>query len=172
MRVVLSLLGVGLAASVAASSQLAPAEEFLGCREVESERLRLECYDGIADRLMAELEASVAPAALDAPKTPDAAETEPENLFGMSAEGKSAIIAEASGVVEVDEVVARVTRVVKDGRGRLVLVLDNQQRWRQVSSERFKIKVGDEVVIREAALGSFALQQRSGGRKTKVRRQD
>jgi len=158
MRVTLSLLGVGLAASVTASSQLAPAEEFLGCREVESERLRLECYDGIADRLMAELEASVAPAALDASKTPEAAETESANLFGKSA--------------GVEEIVARVTRVVKDGRGRLDLVLDNQQRWRQVSSERFKVKVGDEVVIRKAALGSFALQQRSGGRKTKVRRQD
>lgn len=167
MRVTLLLLGVGLAASAPASSQLAPVEEFLGCREVESERLRLECYDGIADRLMAE--ASVTPAALEASKNPEAAETESENLFGKSAEGTSAIIA---GVEEVDEVVARVTRVVKDGRGRLVLVLDNQQRWRQVSSERFRIKVGDEVVIRDAAMGSFVLQQRSGGRKIKVRRQD
>ena len=149
MCVTFILLAIGLAANAQASGQLASAEEFLGCREVETERLRLECYDGIADRLVAELEASVAPVALDAPKTPAAA-----------------------GVEEFDEVVARVIRVVKDGRGRFVLVLDNQQRWRQVSSERFKIKVGDEVVIREAALGSFVLQQRSGGRKTKVRRQD
>ena len=172
MCVTFILLAIGLAANAQASGQLASAEEFLGCREVETERLRLECYNGIADRLVAELEAAVAPVALDAPKTPEAAATESENLFGKSAEGTSAIIAEAAGVEEVDEIVARVTRVVKDGRGRLVLVLDNQQRWRQVSSERFKIKVGDEVVIRDAALGSFVLQQRSGGRKTKVRRQD
>lgn len=161
MRFKLSLLGVCLAASVQASSHFESAGEFLGCRDVESERLRLECYDGIADRLMAEPETSVAPVAVDAPKTPETAAAEPENLFGKSAESE-----------DVDEVVARVIRVVKDGRGRFVLVLDNQQRWRQIGSDRFKIKVGDEVVIRPAALGSFALQQRSGGRKTKVRRED
>ena len=172
MRITLSLLGVGLAASVLAPSHFASAGEFLGCLGVESERLRLECYDGSAGRLTAELDASVAPAASDAPKGTEAAETEPENLFGKSAEDTSAIIAEAAGAEEFNEVVARVTRVVRDSRGRFLLVLDNQQRWRQVSSERFNIKAGDEIIIREAALGSLALQQRSGGRKTKVRRQD
>lgn len=169
MRLILLLVGVCYAVGVQASSHLASDGEFLGCRDVESERLRLECYDGIADRLMAEPETSVAPLAVGAPITPETAETEPENLFGKSAEDTSAIIAEAE---DVDEAVARVIRVVKDGRGRFLIVLDNQQRWRQIGSDRFKIKVGDEVVIRAAALGSFSLQQRSGGRKTKVRRQD
>ena len=154
MRVMLSLLGVFLTASVPASSQLASAGEFLACRNVEPESSRLECYDGIADRLMAEPEAAVAPAVMAAPKTPEAAATEEK------VEEKA------------DEIVARVTRVVKDNRGRLTIVLDNQQRWRQVSSERFQVKAGDEIVIRKAILGSFVLQQRSGGRKTKVRQQD
>ena len=89
-----------------------------------------------------------------APKTPEAAATEEK-------------VEERA-----DEIVARVTRVVKDNRGRLIIVLDNQQRWRQVSSERFQVKVGDEIVIRKAILGSFVLQQRTGGRKTTVRQQD
>lgn len=94
------------------------------------------------------------------------------DLFGRTGEESTEIIADAMGFEMVDEINARVAEARLDQYKRFVIVLDNQQRWRQTGGNRFRIDAGDEVVIARAALGSFTLRKRSGGPKVKVRRID
>ena len=165
MRITFPLLCAGLVAA-------AHAEGPVDCSAIPSDDERLECYDVAAARDAPAAAVKAAPAAA-VQATPAAAPTPvPEQTFGKSAEDITAIIAEAAGVEDVDEISGSVISVTRDARGRFVLLLDSQQRWRQIGAERFKIKAGDEIVIRRAALSSFALQRRSGGRKVKVRRID
>lgn len=163
MRITFPLLCAGLVA-------VANAEGPVDCSAIPSDDERLECYDVAAARDAPAAAVKAAPAA--AVQATPAAAPVPEQTFGKSAEDITAIIAEAAGVEDVDEISGRVISVTRDARGRFVLLLDSQQRWRQIGAERFKIKAGDEIVIRRAALSSFALQRRSGGRKVKVRRID
>jgi hypothetical protein len=53
--------------------------------------------------------------------------------------------------------------------GSAVLTLDNGQVWRQLSGGQLLIKVGDEVEINRAALGSFQMKVPTG-RTAKVKR--
>lgn len=163
MRITFPLLCAGLVAA-------AHAEGPVDCSAIPSDDERLECYDVAAARDAPAAAVKAAPAA--AVQATPAAAPVPEQTFGKSAEDITAIIAEAAGVEDVDEISGSVISVTRDARGRFVLLLDSQQRWRQIGAERFKIKAGDEIVIRRAALSSFALQRRSGGRKVKVRRID
>ena len=167
MRITFPLLCAGLVAA-------AHAEGPVDCSAIPSDDERLECYDVAAarDAPAAAAAAAVKAAPAAAVQATPAAAPVPEQTFGKSAEDITAIIAEAAGVEDVDEISGSVISVTRDARGRFVLLLDSQQRWRQIGAERFKIKAGDEIVIRRAALSSFALQRRSGGRKVKVRRID
>jgi len=178
MRIVIWFICVGLASN-------AQAEEI--CSDIDSDDARLRCYDEVAERSAAK-ELGPQSSAVDQDTPAPAADPSsvahrdiaaaastapaatPKELFGRSAEDTSAIIADAAGVEEINKLEARAVSVTRDPYGRFVVLLDNQQRWRQVGSERFQIKAGDEIEIRRAALGSFWLQRRAGGRKTKVRR--
>ncbi len=160
MRCILWSLCIGLTFS-------SQAEGLLDCLGIESDDARLRCYDEVAAR-----QDTPAPATEPPAVTMPAPAASQDQTFGRSAEDMSAIIAKVAGVDEVDEISATVIRVTRDPHGRFAVLLDSQQRWRQIGAERFKIKAGDEIVIRRAALSSYSLQRRSGGRKTKVRRLD
>ena len=170
-RIIFLILSIGLVSS-------APADGSLDCKNIESDDARLKCYDEGSERVIAknpESLSSVADQEMPAPLTnPSMISTTPaatpEQKFGQSADEMTAIIAELSGDEEVNETIAIVTSARQDGYGRIIMSLDNQQRWRQIRKERFEVKVGDEIIIRKAVLGSFSMQRRSGGRKTKVRR--
>ncbi len=171
------------------------AQVVVDCSEIESDEARLACYDerfgrsdagdqvppsaveATADVAAApEPAATAEPAAESAPAVAPAPEAAPkasgEQLFGKSSDETSAAIAEAAGVEDVSSITASATSVASDPYGKITISLDNGQRWRQVRAERFDVSVGDEVVIRRAVFGSFTLQRKSGGRKTKVRRLD
>jgi len=178
MRIIIWLMCAGLAANAQAGGI---------CPDIASDDARLRCYDEAARRSAAkepgppssEVDQDVPVPAADPVPAPDPAPTTsaataatPEQLFGKSSEDTNAAIADAAGVEEIDKIDASVVSVRRDPYGRFVVLLDNQQRWRQVGSERFQIKAGDEIEIHRAVLGSFWVQRRAGGRKTKVRRLD
>lgn len=177
----------------------AHAQDIVDCSEIESDEARLACYDDEFSRSDAgevvppsavedTVEVAAAPAAAPEPAVTVESAAEPvpavtpapkpvpaasgEQLFGKSDEAKNAAIAEAAGVENVSSITMAVTSVARDPHGKITIKLDNGQRWRQVRTERFDVSVGDEVVIKRAILGSFTLQRKSGGKKTKVRRVD
>jgi hypothetical protein len=159
---------------LAGAVSLAHAEEITDCAALESDEQRLECYDKAAQRAGAPAQDAVTEQALpkvasenEPTATPELA---PEDLFGKSAEESSEIVAEAVGLENIDEISARVVAVTRDPYRRYTVTLDNGQKWQQSRTDRFDIDVGDDVVVRKAALGSFTLQNVSGGGQTKVRR--
>ena len=158
----------------------AHADDVQSCAGIESDVARLECYDKLAGLEAAEEPAAAAapaapvrPAPSEAPGKPASpAETMPEQVFGKSVEEAQVAYAEAAGIKEVDEIRGTVAKAAKDGLGHIIVELENGQRWRQARKEYFKVRAGDEVVITKATLGSYSMQNVSGGRWTKVRRID
>ncbi|NIV17637.1 MAG: hypothetical protein GWN47_04330 [Woeseiaceae bacterium] len=173
MRVLIFLLS-------AAAATAAHAGDLQSCVGIDSDVARLECYDQLAGLEAAEESAASAaalapaqPAASAAPEKPaPPAEAMSEQVFGKSVEEAQVAYAEAMGTKEVDEISGTVVSAGKDGFGHVIVELDNGQRWRQARKEYFKLRPGDEVVIKKAALGSYSMQKMSGGRWTKVRRID
>ena len=60
---------------------------------------------------------------------------------------------------EEDEVrlYAEVISIKKDPYGALIVNLSNSQTWKQVGTERYKLKVGQTIFIEQGALSSFLL---------------
>ena len=56
------------------------------------------------------------------------------------------------------------------GNYKLEITLDNGQRWHQITSSYLRLKVGDAVVIKRAALDSYKLVKVGNNRAMKVRR--
>lgn len=95
-----------------------------------------------------------------------------EQDFGLSPRQ----IEERAGVNRdhVDAIEAVVTEVLQSRVGKAAYVLDNGQRWRQVEASTWPMfRVGQKIVIRRAALGSFlASAPDAGGPPVRVRRQE
>ncbi len=65
---------------------------------------------------------------------------------------------------EAEQLTAKVTELSTVVHGEMLLTLDNGQVWQQKRGDRgMRIKVGDEVTIRRASLGSFLLTSQAKG---------
>jgi hypothetical protein len=151
---VMSLMGLCLRVAVAeeaAPEKLPP--ELRSCVGLERNSERLSCFDrGVAVLLGAK-----------GVKAPSA-----ESSFGMIATAPNAETRTSAAGEGLRTVIAKVTDL-KSAGGDAVVTLDNGQVWRQLSGGQLLLKIGDEVQINRAALGSFQLVVPSG-RSGKVRR--
>jgi hypothetical protein len=129
--------------------------ELRSCLSIERNTERLACFDrGVAVLL----------------GTTTSAAPSPESSFGMVANTprpNSIKVAEAPE--DVKSVRGRVASLSEAADGSAIVRLDNGQTWRQISGGSMLLKVGDEVEINRAALGSFQMIVPSG-RSGKVKR--
>jgi hypothetical protein len=132
-------------------------EQLRSCVAIKRNTERLACFDrGI--RALSDSQGAQTGAA-----APSA-----ESSFGLFAQAPTATRGDTREEVETLE--ARVTQIDTAADGSALIVLDNAQSWRQISgSATLLLKVGDAVVIRRAALGSFQLAT-PNGRSAKVKR--
>lgn len=154
----ISLAGAGLFWLATAGATDSPLQ---ACRSIAEDAARLACYDNLADR-PASASAAPAPKAAPAPS--------PEELFGRDAVQSEDIVRRAAGIGRLEEVTARVVGVELNPFGKLILTLDNGQVWSQLDSPTPRIRTGDEVRIRRAALSSYLLTLAEGGHASRVRR--
>jgi hypothetical protein len=127
--------------------------ELRGCVSIERNTERLACFDrGIA--------AIMGTAGAIAPSS--------ESSFGLVASTPPAGTARGAPSEELRSVRGKVT-ALKIANGDQLITLDNGQTWRQLSGGMLLLKVGDEVEITRAALGSFQMKVPSG-RTGKVKR--
>ncbi|MCL1068866.1 type VI secretion protein [Shewanella olleyana] len=91
--------------------------------------------------------AAVESAAVTAPTSPQAMSTA-EQEFGLK---------QKSAEEEQMRLYAEVTSVEKDPYGALIVKLSNSQTWKQVGTDRYKLKVGQTIYIKKGALSSFIL---------------
>jgi hypothetical protein len=149
-------------------------ETLLGCRQITDATARLACYDRVVDRAAnaVEPEAPEMPPRVSAlqPNSPQAEQSLRERLFGRSAEARDRALRDAYGVSTASEIVAFATAVERGRDERLVVTLDNGQVWRQMESRVFLIRVGQQVRVREGALGAFYMNPVDGGRAARVQR--
>jgi hypothetical protein len=166
-------------------------ERVRACARIEEGTRRLACYDrevstpatdattsGASTRPVPAAPAVPAiPAARPTPVSPPApapvaAPRAPEQDFGATG-SEVARKREQQRKEEGDhleEITAKVTKVVTQARGELVITLDNGHTWRQKRAEAyFPLAVGDTVRIRAGTLGSFRLSN-PAGRQTQVTR--
>jgi len=157
MRVtaVVALLLAGVAGAAEPTANI-PAQ-LRSCVAIKRNTERLACFDrGI--RALGESQG-----AQSGGTTPSA-----ESSFGLFAQAPTATQGETRAEVETLE--ARVMQIAMAADGSAIIVLDNDQSWRQISgSATLLLKAGDVVVIRRAALGSFQLAT-PNGRSAKVKR--
>lgn len=170
-----------VAAMIAAPAALAaddPGAALRACRAEPDDARRLACYDREVGRLDAQAApaaaavaappAPAAPAATAAPATPALT---PEERFGRTgAMTREEADRKEQESRELTELQATVTEIWTRADGLMVLTLDNGQIWKQVRPDsRFRLKVGEQVKIQPAALGSFLLSGPSK-RSTRVSR--
>jgi hypothetical protein len=151
----------------------------LACQADQSDTARLACYDKAMDRATSEI--TPVP---ESPATQDTtveefrieqkavSDIDPEELFGVSANEAKKDIEKATGVETIDAIEDRVAEVDRDPYGKLVFILENKQRWRQLDSNRLNLAPGEEVRIRSAAMNSFLMEKLTGSRSIRVRRVD
>ena len=145
------ILSCGVAAAQEKPQDRVPAE-LRSCVGIERNTERLACFDrGIA--ALTGAAGAVAPSA--------------ESSFGLVASTPRSDATRAAGD-EMNGLRARVT-ALKTSNGDELITLDNGQVWRQLSGGVLLLKLGDEVEINRAALGSFQMKVPSG-RTGKVKR--
>lgn len=125
------------------------------CRNIEDVAIRVACYDSLVDGLESE----------DTADAPDA-----QSLFGTNDADAKRIVAATLEIEQISQIEAAVTEVRVSASGKLSVSLDNGQIWRQLDNSRLRLKNGEAVVIREASLGSFQLEKKSGSRKIRMKR--
>ena len=109
-----------------------------------------------------------APAAEPVPVVQEA--PTPEETFGKSASETYREQQEAFGKEEIRELAATVAKLRRLGNYKVEITLDNGQKWHQITSSYLKLKVGDNIVIKRAALDSYKLVKVGNNRPMKVRR--
>jgi hypothetical protein len=138
-----------------------PESDVVRCAAIVPDGERLACYDAIADKVSAA--ASIAAtrraeaAALarqEAAAAAEAARQAAANAFG--AEDVAAIRRESRNSDD-NEIQATIMEVLKDLRGRYVLLLDNGQTWRQLDGTLYKLKRGETVRIKRRAISGYRL---------------
>jgi hypothetical protein len=155
------------------------ATQRLACFDRESARLTQESAP-IARR--ADPPASAPPAAAPAAATaapaaataaPAAATQSAQDKFGYRGNLARAELDKKSAEErqEFEQMTAKVSELGTLPRGELLLTLDNGQVWQQKPGDRaMRIKVGDDVTIRRASLGSFLLTSQAANGSMRVTR--
>ena len=176
-----------LAAGAAQADQLY--DELVVCRGLPSDEARVICYDAAVDRSRqkggprpspAEVNPPVSPAETPAATAPaaaaasgaTAASISQEELFGQSIGEVQRTVEEATGSESIDSLGAQITRLQQSGYDKVLITLTNGQVWQQVDTSSLRLKVGDDVVIERASLGSFMLKKTGSKRTMRVSRRD
>ena len=63
-----------------------------------------------------------------------------------------------------------VKKVKKNPYGILTVTFTDGQKWKQIDSTKLKLKAGNQVIIRKAALGSFFLQKPDSSTSIRIKR--
>ena len=152
------------------------------CRQVQPVYKRAQCYDQAVDRLLGK-DMSNAPVVIPSMSNQDTRGVEdntrqkpsvtPETVFGKSErETTRILLQEKTNQQDIDSMVSRVVDVKRDRLGKLTIVLDNKQVWRQTDSTDLILHTGDEIRILRGVLNSFQLEKNSGSRRIRVKRID
>lgn len=158
-----------------AQPALTAEEALTKCRQIEEIAERVVCYDKIVDSHFPtdssdtdssdRVEITTPPEITKSNAVPDA-----QSLFGTNDAEAKRLVETSLAIEQIDKIVAIVTDVRKSATKKLTVTLDNGQIWRQLDSQRLRLKRGETVIVRKASLGSYLLEKHSGSRSIRVKR--
>lgn len=154
--IVIAIISLPLSAS---SIPLTQAMEL--CRAEQNALRRLTCYDNIQNTPAQLNNSSVQTLPAGAAKAADKAE--PADVFGMEHKQNSSDTAEQLAVT--------VKSLRYSPRKELIVDFDNGQRWRQIGTDYYSIKAGQQHRIKRGALNSFFLANDNNNRTIRIRRE-
>lgn len=134
----LAPLVAALVGGTASAQSPPPLVDISACVAIESALARLDCYDGLA-RAAGEQPAAAAARATEAPTAAPARNQAPP-----------ASRSEANEPAALEELASEVSALREVLPGRLEIELANGQIWRQTSSDRYRLVVGQEVRVYRA----------------------
>lgn len=173
-------IGLGSAAPALAQTSDAAVAEVIACQAVRGTKARLRCFDAALPALRDAHPAAVALATERAEAARQAAAEEAKEDFGLSpaqqneartasaddyerdafGEEDLASARQAEEEDDVAEIDAVAVEIGKNNRGKLFVILDNGQVWRQIDGDSSspyypKDVEGLPVTIKKGALGSY-----------------
>ena len=182
MRIVFaSLCFVALAVGPAAAQQQTPPpgvlDQVYACADISDEAQRLACYDGAVGRLR-EAQSSGNLVAVDRQQ---AEELDRDafgfslpslaRLFGGGSDSASSGAAARPRFEPIDEMTLEIARVQRRRDGTAIFTMTNGQVWSQIDNENPRnARVGGQVTIRRATMGSYLMSIAAGGPALRVRR--
>ncbi|TMP34817.1 hypothetical protein [Pseudoalteromonas rubra] len=127
------------------------------CTLVENDFKRLMCFDQVMANETPQIDNQ---AHRESVKAATPAKT--EDQFGL----------EHISVIDENNtsLTAQITKVKKSPLGKVTVTLNNGQTWKQVDSDSFRAKSGDEVVISRGTLNSFLMKKVGTNRAIRVKR--
>ena len=159
MRWLNALLCCGLIGSASAAGTLQQ------CRAIADANTRLQCYDQFVDAHSTTQASESVPApaaAASASKVETAVKANrDEALFGTSGETIESKIADLQ---------VQVQAVGTDSRQKLILTMQNGQRWQQLDQGFLKVNPGDSCVISSGVFGSYTMKCQQGTKSIRVKR--
>jgi len=160
----LVIIGLVLIWSVAVMAEDLHSEE---CASIDSDSARLACFDRLSGNsaVLGETKNPVA-------ENNTATDISTVELFGKSTAEQNRILEQSVDADHLKFIDALVEQVELNRFGKMTIALSNQQTWKQSDSIRLHLKVGDEVRIKRAAMGSYLLQKSSGSSSIRVKRID
>lgn len=174
------IIGAGLIAFPAISENISPLETLYQCSEIEDDSARLTCYDTAVGRTR-EAEQSGEFKTI----TRKEAEDVQKDAFGFSmpslpkfslpsfgSDKDDSIKKDESG--QIEEVSLPIKSISEGGYGKLLIVFENGQVWRQSDSTPVKVsrkRPPTSAIIKRAALGSYLIKLDTGER-FKARREE
>jgi hypothetical protein len=151
-------------------------ESLLACRKLQDDGERVRCYDAQIAKLAAPGAGSApARAAQTAPEpaaaTPGAATAAASSAARFGEETLPPAAQPKSRLPEETALLSSITALRKASSGTYTISLSNGQIWRQEESSQVAqfLRVGDDVRIEKAALGSYHMSTSSTGAKNWVR---
>jgi len=169
MRSFIIVTALLMAAPVAAQGT----QPFVDCAAKLADAERLACYDKAVEAASADArriaetrrKAAAEAALVTAAAEKAAAEAKQRDRFGR--EGVRAFRDDDDG--EAQQVTAAVTEALRDQIGKVVLILDNGQMWRQVDGFALPgIKPGTIVTVQRGAMGSYRVKLAGSARTAQV----
>ena len=150
-KIMLKIIFIILATIAFSTKANSTFTEFAKCKTIIDDQARLTCYDAVTISQNTSIDKSLS---------------------------KSEIVKELKqqefGLKNIEEnpdnITSVVTKVNKTAYGKLIVYLESGHAWRQIDSTKYKVKKGETVSIRKAALNSFLLSKASTKRSIRVKR--
>lgn len=163
MRNKVGIMVLTIWASASNAAELS--DQLKQCRAVQNDLQRLTCYDKIGSGTF----------------TPTNVVTEREQYLERTPTATSSAVSTTSpdnfGIEhkevpqeQVTSIIATVDLIEQSKRGLWTITLNNGQKWRQISSDGFLLRKGEEVTISRGVFNSFLLTRKGSERQTKVAR--